>query len=428
MARTPLEKAPEPPLGTGLIPKERYTSSAFAAREWDGMWSRVWLLAGLERDARHPGDHFTFAIGRESILVVRDRHRQLRAFYNVCPHRGNRLAPEGTSRSDHFVCRFHGWTFGLDGALRFAPDRDDFAQGLGPAQCALTSLPCDTWGGFIWVSLTPTPEPLRDYLGVIPAHLDPYHFEEHVLLNDITLEIDCNWKTCVDAFNEAYHVQSTHPELLEYSNDVDVQIDLYERHSRFLYRLAEVSPRLPRRTGIPERIREYFLRGVGIDPDGFTGGLAGVRPAMAHAMRTGVGPAAGIDFSDLTDAQLIDDFHYTIFPNVTLNIHARGVWVFRHRPDPVDPNRMFFDFWNMGRAPGMDLPRPPHEQHAAGTFALATIPGGEVLDQDVANLPGIQAGMRSRGYRGLFLGHQERRIRHFHETLLRYLGPAGDGA
>src|SRR5262249_59440568 len=90
MARTPLEKAPEPALGAGLIPKERYTSATFASREWERMWQRVWLLAGLERDVRTPGDHFTFEIGTESILVVRDRTGRLGAFYNVCPHRGNR--------------------------------------------------------------------------------------------------------------------------------------------------------------------------------------------------------------------------------------------------------------------------------------------------------------------------------------------------
>ena len=392
------------------------------------MWQRVWLLAGLERDVRTPGDHFTFEIGTESILVVRDRTGRLGAFYNVCPHRGNRLVAPGAGRAQHFVCRFHGWTFGIDGALRFTPDRDDFPQGFGDGQCRLAPVACDTWGGFVWVSLAPSPEPLGAYLGIIPEHLDPYHFEEHILLNDLTLEIPCNWKTCVDAFNEAYHVQSTHPELLEYSDDVNVQVDLYERHSRFIYPLAVVSPRLPRRKDIPERIKEYFLRGVGIDPDAFTGGLGGVRAAMAQVMRTEVGPASGIDFGELSDAQLIDDFHYTIFPNVTLNIHARGVWVFRHRPDPTDPSRMLFDFWNMLRAPGVDVPRPPHEQYPAGTYALATIPGGDVLDQDVANLPGIQAGMRSAGYRGLFLSHQERRIRHFHRTLEGYLDdepPAG---
>ena len=72
---------------------------------------------------------------------------------------------------------------------------------------------CDTWGGFIFVNLDPGAGSLKDYLGMIPLHLDPYHFEEYEIDLDLTLEVDCNWKTCVDAFNEAYHVQGTHPEM-----------------------------------------------------------------------------------------------------------------------------------------------------------------------------------------------------------------------
>jgi phenylpropionate dioxygenase-like ring-hydroxylating dioxygenase large terminal subunit len=92
--------------------------------------------------------------------------------------------------------------------------------------------------------MDPAAEPLAEYLGVIPDHLAPYHFEEHALVDDVTLEIDCNWKTCVDAFNEAYHVQGTHPELLEYSDDVNVQIDLYGKHSRFIYPVGVARPRV----------------------------------------------------------------------------------------------------------------------------------------------------------------------------------------
>ncbi len=88
---TPREKTVEPDLGTAPIPKERYTSGEFARREWDRMWTRVWLLAGPEADVARPGDWLTFEIGPESVIVVRDRAGALHAHYNVCLHRGNRL-------------------------------------------------------------------------------------------------------------------------------------------------------------------------------------------------------------------------------------------------------------------------------------------------------------------------------------------------
>ncbi|MCH6561431.1 MAG: aromatic ring-hydroxylating dioxygenase subunit alpha [Myxococcales bacterium] len=421
MARTPMEKAPDPDLGTELIPKERYTSVEFMRLEQERMWRRVWLLAGRESDIPTPGDYFTFELGSESILVVRQESGVIAARYNVCRHRGNRLREPGLGHAAAFPCRFHGWVYDISGGLEFVPDAETFPQGVNKETLGLRELQCDTWGGFVWISMNPDAEPLREYLGMIPGHLDPYHFEAQSIINDVTLEVDCNWKTCVDAFNEAYHVQSTHPGLMHYSDDVNVQIDVYEKHSRFLYPLAVVSPRLPTPKEIPEPIRELFLRGSGIDPDNFKGTLEDVRPAIAKSMREVIAPAMGIDLSELNDDQLVDDYHYTIFPNITLNIHARGAWVFRHRPHPQDPNKMFFDFYNLLRAPNTDIARPPHEQHKSSEYSLSVIPGGDVLDEDMYNLPRVQAGMSSHSYEGLFLGSQELRIRHFHRTLDGYI-------
>ncbi|HZR84113.1 MAG TPA: SRPBCC family protein [Candidatus Binatia bacterium] len=419
---TPMAKAPDPELGSAVIPKERYTSADFAAREWEGMWRRVWLLAGCEADIREPGDYLTFEIGGESILVARLPSGRIAARHNVCMHRGNRLREPGVGHADRFSCIFHGWEYDLDGTLLKVTDGQCFPQGTPKAELSLRPVACDTWGGFVWVNLDSRAGSLRDYLGVLPRHLDPYHFEHQTVVNDVTIEIDCNWKTCVDAFNESYHVQATHPRLMEYSDDVNVQIDCYERHSRFLYPLAVVSPRLGRGSELTDPIREMFLRGIGLDPAPLEGRGDRVREAIARQMREVVGPAMGVDFAELNDDQLVDDYHYTIFPNVTLNIHARGAWVFRHRPHPSDPQKMYFDFWNLLRAPRAQIERGEHEERRlADGYSLAHIPGGDVLDEDMYNLPRIQAGMRSAAFPGLWLSTQELRIRHFHDTLVRYV-------
>ena len=423
--RTPLERAPVPELGTEPIPKERYLSRDYAEEEHRRLWSRVWHLAGFERDILESGDYLTYEIGRESILVVRQASGGVAAFHNVCQHRGTRLVEPGRGSARSFTCQFHAWRYGIDGALERALDPETFSQGCPAESLGLTPVLADCWGGFVWVNLDPAADPLRRYLDVIPEHLDPYHFEEMSILNEYTIEIECNWKTSMDAFHEAYHILGTHPDTLDVNDDVNVQIDCYRRHSRMLLKLGVASPRHAEYGKVTKRIREHFLATAGIDPESFEGEASEVRPAIARAVREIQGPALGADFSELDDAQLVDDFHYSVFPNLTFNIFGRSAWLFRHRPHPTDPDRMYFDFFNLLRAPKARIARPEREFHVA-TDELLLEPvggGGELLAQDTYNLPRIQRGMHSAGFRGLHLGNQEIRIRHFHATLHEYIPP-----
>jgi phenylpropionate dioxygenase-like ring-hydroxylating dioxygenase large terminal subunit len=426
MAGTPLERAPVPDLGHAPIPKDRYTSREFAAREWERMWTRVWLLAGRASDLPEPGDYLVYEIGIESILVVRQPDGEVAAFYNVCMHRGNRLRAPGRGHAARFACSFHGWEYETSGALRCALDPQSFPQGVPADRLSLRRVRCESWAGFVFVNLDPDAAPLLDYLGVVPEHLAPYHFDEWAILHDVTLEVPCNWKTSVDAFNEAYHISATHPWTLEFSDDVNTVYDCYERHTRMIFPEAQPSPRHPGFGTVTPMLGELFLKRFGIDPAGVRT-VAEARAAIADATRK-QGPALGCDFSELCEAQLNDDFHYTLFPNVTLNIHAQFTWVFMHRPHPDDPNRMYFDFWNLVRAPAHRIPRPEREHlRVADGATLAHIPGGNVIDEDMGNLPRIQAGMRSRAFAGLHLGAQEIRIRHFHDVLMRYLAEPAHG-
>ena len=422
---TPMGRSARPDLGHELIPKERYISRHYMEAEQEDLWPRVWHLAGFDSDLPEPGSYFTYEVARESVVVLRQEDGDVRAFHNVCMHRGNRLLEPGRGKVRGLTCLFHAWRYGIDGRLEEALDESTFSQGCPPEALSLEPVRCETWGGFIWINLDPNGESLSEYLDIIPEHLDPYHFEEMKVVGDYTIEIECNWKTSMDAFHEAYHIYGTHPDTLDVNDDVNVPLDCYERHSRMLLPLAVASPRHPEHGRVTQAIRDHFLATAGIDGEAFEGAALDVGPAIARAIREVQGPAMGVDFSELNDAQLVDDFHYSIFPNVTLNIFGRSAWLFRHRPHPTDADRMFFDFFNLVRLPNAEIPRAEHEEHFAHDELLLEPlgGGGELLAQDTYNLPRIQRGMHSSGFRGLHLGEQEIRIRHFHSVLDRYIDP-----
>jgi phenylpropionate dioxygenase-like ring-hydroxylating dioxygenase large terminal subunit len=417
---TPAGKEPDPDLGHELIRKERYTSAEFMQLEWEHIWKKVWLLGAMESDLREPGDFVATEIGRESVLIVRQADGGVRAFYNVCLHRGNRLRPTGAGSADSFKCQYHHWEYALDGSFKRIPDLDTFPQGAPPCR-GLKQLPCAAWGGFVWFSLDPDVGPLEDFLDPVHRHLDPYNFPQMALTRDITVEWNCNWKASVDAFNESYHVQGIHPQLMWYLHDLDIQIDCFERHNRYLIPFATWSPRVRRPPAIPDPIK-VIMKTAGMDPADYDEPYENIRRDVQQWKRKH-GPAQGKDYSRLNDDQLTDDYHYLIFPNVTLNVHADDLMLFRQRPHPTDPDRMFYDIWTFELVPeGHEWPsRPKHQHFKHGEKSI-----GLVLDQDAANLPGVQAGMHSAAFAGLWIGAQELRIRHFHKVIDDYVyGPGG---
>ena len=131
--------------------------------------------------------------------------------------------------------------------------------------------------------------------------------------------------------------------------------------------------------------------------------------------------ARGIDVSELNDDQMTDDYHYYIFPNITLNIHHAGFMFFRQRPHPTNPDKMYFDLQNFVRLPqgAEPPPRPMHTSHKHGEISL-----GLVVDQDSYNLSRVQKGMHSASFPGLLINYKERRLRHMHKVIDDYVyGP-----
>ncbi len=426
-------KAPFVDNGSSLITPERYYDPAFMAREWDHMWTRTWLLAGRESDLPAVGSFFTFDIGPESIIVVRATPNEIKAFYNVCQHRGNRLVRTPCGHAAQLRCPFHGWTWNVDGSLQSITDEETFRAEVVRDRPGLQALRCETWGGFVFVNMDQHAAPLSEQLGVLPRHLAPYGFEHMAVAKEVTVEVAANWKTGIDAFMEGYHVHCVHPQGLMFMDEYHAQWDLYDHGiGRIIFPVSMNSPRVNDPGEMNDYLR-FMLAEVGIEAAGFAGNAHDVRAAIQHRKRE-LAEKFALDFSGLIDDQLTDDWNYNIFPNITLNIHAEGVLVMRFRPHERDPERFYYDIIvlhhkvadpdyllpaYMGVAPGTDLSgntRPAREIVSADDASL-----GDVLLQDMAMIPYVQRGLHSRGYNGARLSAQEQRMRHFHAELERYL-------
>lgn len=409
MAATP--GAWSPP-AEGRIPKSRYLDPAFLQLELDRIFARTWLFAGPVADLDRSGAYFTFELGDESVVVVRNG-QTVHALHNACAHRGRRVREAGLGHAQSFRCPYHLWEYGLDGVLQRRPEPESFGECAPAARPRLRPVAVETWGGFAWVNFAPHPEPLADFLGPVGAALAAYRLEEYALSEDQTVDLPCNWKVGVDAFNEAYHLRAVHPQLLQMLDEQHVELELLGRHSCIRVPFGLTSPSLPEREAVNDHLK-YLLTEAGLDPARFPGPASAVRGAIQRFLRQ----RADLDLSALTDAQLTDNHQYYVFPNLTLNIYAMKLMVLRHRPHPTDPNRMLLDQQQYVRVPRNTQrpPRPKPEKFPYGKGSL-----GFVTDQDTFNLVRVQRGMRSSGFDGLVLGENERRIRHMHHTIDEYL-------
>ncbi len=205
-----------PELGTGPVPVEPCISPEYFELERDRVFRRVWLNVCREEEIPSAGDYLVkdIAVCGASAIVVRGKDGVIRAFHNVCRHRGNKLAwpsDNGAKSSCRaFTCKFHGWTFQLDGRLTGVPDEASFFD-FDKADHGMLPIHVDTWQGFVFIHLAPhPPQTLTDYLGELGEKLSGFDFSKFPNCQLYSVDIDVNWKVALDAFQEFYHLASIH--------------------------------------------------------------------------------------------------------------------------------------------------------------------------------------------------------------------------
>jgi len=201
--------SPYEPLHT--LPAEWYTHGKALEREQERVFERFWQYACFLGDLRAPGGFVTTRLGRVPAVVVRDKEGELRAFVNVCRHRGSELVGEEAGCRQTLQCMYHGWTYNLDGTLRSAPRTRD-EEGFDPAEFSLEPLRVETLGPFVFVSANPDVEPLASVAGAWPELVSEMGIDLSTLVfrERRTYDVAANWKILAENFLECYHCPVSH--------------------------------------------------------------------------------------------------------------------------------------------------------------------------------------------------------------------------
>lgn len=201
-----------PEMGTGPVSLEPCVSPKYFELERERVFRRVWLNIGRVEQIPNPGDFHVqeLAVLRTSILMIRGRDGKVRAFHNMCSHRGNKLAWETSGNCRAITCKFHGWSYDTTGRLTGVPDEKNFFD-FKREDHGLTPVATDVWQGFVFINMDPNPkETLREYLGEVADQLEGYPFEKLSFGYGYKGNLNCNWKIAVDSQQEAYHAFYLH--------------------------------------------------------------------------------------------------------------------------------------------------------------------------------------------------------------------------
>ncbi|MDL5360649.1 aromatic ring-hydroxylating dioxygenase subunit alpha [Halalkalicoccus sp. NIPERK01] len=256
---------------TNALPAKYFTDPAVHEMEKEKVFSRYWVYAGHANAIEEPGEYFTRTIGDRNVIVLRDKDREVRAFYNVCAHRGSKMVDDtpmtDPGSANGIRCPYHLWTYDLDGTLRSTPRsfetagmnpdlEDEDVPKLDREDNGLMEIHLDSIGPLLFVNFDADPMPLEEQAGTLKEELESFPLEEYELARRYVSEVECNWKTFSGNYSECDHCQANHQDwikgislaeselvvddhywVLHYTHDEGVEAaeSLIEGEARFYY-------------------------------------------------------------------------------------------------------------------------------------------------------------------------------------------------
>lgn len=317
------------------IPASWYVDDRIAALERKTVFSRTWQVVGRIAQVAKPGDYLTANVAGEPIVVVRGQDGLLRAFFNVCRHHAAAVMTEPCGHASILRCPYHGWSYGLDGALKGVPEFGG-VQNFDPAKNGLVPVTVDTWESFVFVHLDPHALPLPEFLGTMAPRLAPLEVSKLGFFQRKTYKLNCNWKVFVDNYLDGgYHVPHLHKGL---SSVLDYTQYTIESDVRYCLQSSPM--------------------------------VASAEDAATSATRTG-------------DRA----YYYWLYPNFMINCYAGYMDTNLVLPIDTDHCMIIFDFYFADVS------------DSAQTYnAQSVAVGDRVQDEDEGICESVQRGLKSRAY------------------------------
>ena len=267
--------------GARTLPGRYYTAPEVFADEGERLFARTWLCVGRAAALPEPGDYLTVEIAGESVIVLRDRSGEYRAYFNVCRHRGTRLCEAGQGRlSETIQCPYHAWTYALDGRLIGAPHMNEI-EGFDKKDYPLHRVPLESWEGFLFINIAPEPLRFADAFAPVQGRFARYNLPSLRTVRRIAYDVKANWKLIMQNYSECLHCPTIHPEL---------------------------STKLPYTSGANDLVEGPFL-----------GGYMEIKAPNESA--TISGRACALPLGELAPDDRRRAFYYTLFPTMMLSLH-----------------------------------------------------------------------------------------------------------
>lgn len=328
-------------------------------RELERIFARTWQAVGRVSDVAKAGDFITAEAAGEPLVIVRDQQERIRAYYNICPHRAGAVARGQGSRKT-LQCLYHGWTFGLDGALLRVPGFEG-TEDFDPACHSLREVRAETWGPYIFVNLDDAAAPLAEMWGDAFRQTSGIDFSRWRLVERCDYLINCNWKVYMDNYAEGYHVPMAHPGLNREMDLNDYYVDTY---------------------------RFYSTQWVPVK--------AGDRGNRAKRRYTNPQPGDKICY-------------HVVFPNFMIDTYPDNISVNILKPVSVDQSLLTFEWYF-------------NDSVSAEAMESMVRFADEVQYEDIEICEYVQTNLRSRAYnRGRFSARHENGVHHFQSLVHEYL-------
>ena len=349
------------------MPARWYTDPEILTLEKERIFWKTWQPVGRVDMVARAGDFFTCEVTGEPLVVTRGKDEVLRAFYNVCRHRGATVA-RGKGNRKSLQCHYHGWTYGLDGKLLRAPEFEG-VKDWQPDQVCLPPVQVETWGPWVFVNLDPQAPPMKQTAyGPIGEEIlrKGWHIDRMSMVERRDYVINCNWKVYVDNYLEGYHLPTAHPQLFKELDYDQYRVDTFSDYSSQYAPIREAKPNDP-----DSRDRRY-----------------------------------------VRNEEEAEALYYWIFPNVMLNIYLDNTSINIILPLGHDKTLTIFEWYF--EQPGT----------GAGWESMQQIIqfSDEIQQEDIEICEIVQKGLQSRSYdQGRFSALRENGVHHFQSLIHQHL-------